>query len=158
MKISELKKLIREEVKKAINEAKSYEIASVTFSFAGKLVGKDKKVNKVYAGPYKLLNKPKMEMDTDDRPLKQPRIIAQTMFQSQIAGNGMDKSSITIKIQHDGDMKKTIEDAIIFVNKTFSTDPTAVQSLLDDSYGAVYQDTNDLKQKIVSALKTLPTT
>ena len=156
MKLTEFRKLIREEVRKVVNEANSYEQVSITFNFAGKLVGKDKKVNKTYAGPYKLLNKPKMEMDTDSMPLKQPRIIAQTMFQSQIAGNGMDKSSITITVQHNGDIKKTIENMTAVINKTFAKDPTAVQSLLDDKYGAIYQNTDDLKQKMISALKTLP--
>jgi hypothetical protein len=158
MKISELQKIIREEVRKVIKEQESYEQVSVSFSFAAKVIGKDEKFNKTYAGPYKLLNKPKAEIDTDTIPLRQPKIKVLTMFQSQIAGSNMDKSSITVTVPHNGDMKKTIEDAIIFVNKTFSKDPTAVQSLLDDSYGAIYQDTNDLKQKIVSVLKTLPTT
>lgn len=158
MKITEFRKLIREEVRRVIKEEESYEVASVSFSFAAKLLGKDKKFNKTYAGPYKLLNKPKIEMDTDSRSFEQPRILTQTMFQSQIVGGNLDKSLIEIKVQHNGDIKETINNMITFINKTFSSDPTPIQSLLDDKYGAIYQDTKDLKQKIVSVLKTLPTT
>ena len=169
MKISEFKKLIREEVRKVVNEVDGNMIAVYSIGFNAPLIDKDRKSNKTYSGPYKLSSKPTIvyydSAKYSGNPQKQkPHAEVLTMFRSQTIGKGLDKFVLKFGIPHTGDQKKDIAEFAKLINKALSAEPSTIgggfDAVLqhhggfdDNSFGAIFQNTAELKTAVLSALQ-----
>jgi hypothetical protein len=158
MKLSEFRKLIREEVRKVINEVEDNQIAVVQLSFAAPIVAKDKKSNKTFASPYKYKSSnPKAKIYSQQEWSANeiaPYMGVLTMFRTQIIGQGMDKFVLTLAVPYTGDNDQLVKDLTNLINKTFATKPVTVQGL-EDSFGATFNDPDQLKNLLLSAIKTV---
>ena len=159
MKLSEFKKIIREEIRKVINEVDGSMIAVYSIGFNAPLIGKDRKTNKTYSSPYKLSSKPTVvyhdSAEYSGDPQKQkPHAEVLTMFRSQTIGKGLDKFVLTFGIPHTGDQKKDIAEFTKLINKALSAEPSKISGGFDnDSFGAIFQNTAELKAAVLSALQ-----
>lgn len=159
MKTSEFRKLIREEVRKVLKEADGNMIAVYSVEFNAPMIGKDRNTNKTYTSPYKLSSKPTIVYHDSAKysgdPQKQkPHVQVLTMFRSQIIGKGLDKFVLTFGIPHTGDQKKDIAEFTKLINKSLSAEPSKVSGFEDDTFGAIFQNTAELKAAVLSALQS----
>ncbi len=158
MKVSEFRKLISEEVSRVMSEIKDDQIAVVQLSFTAPIVAKDKNSNKTFASPYKhKSSNPKAKIYSQQRWSATeiaPYMGVLTMFRTQIVGQGMDKFALTLAVPYTGDNNQLVKDLANLINKTFAAKPVKVQGL-EDSFGAVFNDPDELKNLLLSAIKTV---
>ena len=143
----------------SLSEVDGSMIAVYSIGFNAPLMGKDRKTNKTYSGPYKLSSKPTVEYYDSAKysgnPQKQkPHAEVLTMFRSQTIGEGLDKFVLKFGIPHTGDQKKDIAEFAKLINKTLSAEPSKISGGFDDgSFGAVFQNTAELKAAVLNALQ-----
>ena len=158
MKKSELSKLIREEISRVLKEIQNDQIAVIQLSFTAPVVAKDKKSNKTFAGPYKYTsNNPKAKIYSQQQWSTSkiaPYMEVLTIFRTQTIGQGMDKFVLTMAIPYTGDDDQLIKDLANLIIKTFITKPVRVQGS-EDSFGAIFNDSDQLKNLLLSAIKTI---
>ncbi len=147
-----------EEVRKALKERDDDQIAVVDMTFNAPIVSKDKNYNKTFSGPYKSKAtnlKAQIHSQAQWNPREiAPNVKALTMFQSQIIGQGMDKFNLQLTVPYTGDRNQLVADLESLVNKTFSSEQAKVQGL-GKKFGAVFTDTNQLKNLLLAAVKTV---
>ena len=158
MKASEFRKLIREEVRKALKEVESDQIAVVDMTFTAPIVSKNKNYNKMFSGPYKskatnLKAEIHSQAEWSDHDIA-PYVRVLTMFQSQIIGQGMDKFNLSLAVPYTGDKNQLAADLASLINKTFSSEPAKVEGL-GKKFGAVFTDTDQLKSALLAAVKNV---
>jgi hypothetical protein len=125
MKASEFRKLIREEVRRAINEADAVPAGGykpIGLGLEMNLVGKTND-GKNFTGPYKLIPgfKVKLRILQQGGGSKIPDVNYLTIFRNQLIGKDLGRISISINVPW-GPVDKMGKDILALIAKTYSQD------------------------------------
>ena len=148
MKITEFRKLIREEIRKVVNEVDYTGVYKpVGLGFILSIVGNTAD-GKKFSGPYKLApnHKVKLMIIEKGAGYKIPSITYLSIFQSQLVGEDLGKVSIQINIPW-GPVDKMGKDLMAIISKTY------ISNIAKIDRGGSLTDAGEVK-KLLSAVVT----